>query len=99
VSSISAAKGQLTDVTNAIEAVVAAYVHTNQLDALLDLKAHREKLAASIRDRTHFDFGVLLGQLEDDIVAIEAGIRRLHAGNGSRTEPDSADTPGRPHQS
>lgn len=85
--------------TNAIEAVVAAYVHTNQLDALLDLKAHREKLAASIRDRTHFDFGVLLGQLEDDIVAIEAGIRLLHARAGPRTGPDSDDTSGRLRQS
>ena len=85
--------------TNAIEAVVAAYVHTNQLDALLDLKAHREQLAASIRDRTHFDFGVLLGQLEDDLVAIEAGIRRLHARTGPRTGADAADTPSSPRHS
>lgn len=75
--------------TSAIEAVVAAYVQTNQLDVLLDLKAHRENLAASIRDRADFNFGVLLGQLEEDIVAIEAGIRRLRGMADTRVEDDS----------
>lgn len=74
--------------TSAMEAVVAAYVQTNQLDALLDLRTHREQLAASIRDRGDFNFGVLLGQLDDDISAIEAGIRHLRAMGDSR--PDTA---------
>lgn len=74
---------------NAIETVVAAYVQTDQLDALLNLKAHRERLAASIRDRADFDFGVLLGQLEDDIDAIDAGIRRLRAVMEPRADTDS----------
>ncbi|MDB5501392.1 MAG: hypothetical protein JWR89_1294 [Tardiphaga sp.] len=64
-------------VSSAIEEIVAAYVQLGQLDALHDLKAHREKLAASIRDRLDFDFGVLLGQLDDDLHEIDAGIRRL----------------------
>ncbi|MGM4919387.1 hypothetical protein [Tardiphaga sp. 813_E8_N1_3] len=64
---------------SAIELVVAAYVDTNQLSALQDLKAHRETLAASVRNRMDFNFGVLLGQLDDDIREIEAGIRRLRA--------------------
>jgi len=76
-------------VNNAIETVVAAYVQTDQLDALLNLKAHRERLAASIRDRADFDFGVLLGQLEDDIDAIDAGIRRLRAVMEPRADTDS----------
>lgn len=75
--------------TSAIEAVVAAYVQTNQLDALLDLRAHREQLSASIRDRGDFNFGVLLGQLDDDISAIEAGIRRLRAVADPRADIDS----------
>ena len=62
---------------SAIELVVAAYVDTNQLSALQDLKVHRETLAASVRNRMDFNFGVLLGQLDDDIREIEAGIRRL----------------------
>lgn len=63
--------------SSAIEQVVAAYVQTNQLDVLLELKAHREGLASAIRDRADFDFNVLLSQLDDDVHAIEAGIRRL----------------------
>ncbi|WP_398468405.1 hypothetical protein [Tardiphaga sp.] len=74
--------------SNAIESVVMAYVQTGQLDVLLDLKAHRERLAASVRDRADFDFGVLLGQLDDDIGIIEAGIRRLRAANEPRLEID-----------
>ncbi|WP_371422666.1 hypothetical protein [Tardiphaga sp.] len=65
--------------TSAIELVVAAYVETNQLSALQDMKVHREGLAMSIRNRTDFNFWVLLGQLDDDIREIEAGIRRLRA--------------------
>lgn len=74
--------------SNAIESVVMAYVQTGQLDVLLDLKAHRERLAASVRDRADFDFGVLLGQLDDDIGIIEAGIRRLRAANEPHLEID-----------
>jgi hypothetical protein len=66
-------------VNSAIELVVAGYVATHQLNALQDLKAHREQLAASVRDRADFNFAVLLGQLEDDIHAIDAGIRKLRA--------------------
>jgi hypothetical protein len=76
-------------VTSAIEAIVAAYVQTNQLDALLDLRAHREQLAASIRDRSDFNFGVLLGQLEEDIDAIMTGIRRLRATVDPQAEDNS----------
>jgi hypothetical protein len=73
-------------VDSAIESVVVAYVQAGQLDILLDLKAHREQLAASVRDRVDFDFGVLLGQLDDDIRIIEAGIRRLRATMAPRVD-------------
>jgi hypothetical protein len=75
-------------VNSTIELVVAGYVATNQLNALQDLKVHREQLAASIRNRADFDFGVLLGQLDDDIHAIDAGIRRLRAAAETRHEED-----------
>lgn len=74
---------------SAIELVVAAYVETNQLGALQDMKVHRERLAMSIRDRTDFNFGVLLGQLDDDIREIDAGIRRLRAAVDVRTAAES----------
>jgi hypothetical protein len=75
-------------VNTAIEIIVANYVATNQLNALLDLKAHREQLAASIRSRADFDLGVLLGQLDDDIHAIDAGIRRLRIPVDARPAAD-----------
>jgi hypothetical protein len=74
--------------SRAIEQIVAAYVDLGQLGALQDLKAHREKLAASIRDRDDFDFGVLLGQIDDDIKEIEVGIRRLRALTEARLTAD-----------
>lgn len=74
---------------SAIEQVVAAYVQTNQLDVLLQLKAHREGLASAIRDRADFDFNVLLGQLDDDLHAIDEGIRRLRALAEPRQDSDS----------
>ncbi|MGM4992398.1 hypothetical protein [Tardiphaga sp. 841_E9_N1_2] len=74
---------------SAIELVVAAYVDTNQLSALQDLKVHRETLAASVRNRMDFNFGVLLGQLDDDIREIEAGIRRLRASMEARPVVES----------
>lgn len=70
-------RGTISHVTSAIEQVVEAYVQTNQLDILLELKAHREALIATVRSRTDFDFGVLLDQLEQDVNAIDAGVRRL----------------------
>jgi hypothetical protein len=74
--------------SRAIEQIVAAYVDLGQLDALQDLKAHREILAAGIRDRADFDFGVLLGQIEDDINEITTGIRRLRALTEARLAAD-----------
>jgi hypothetical protein len=73
-------------VKSAIELVVAGYVDTNQLSALQDMKVHRERLAMSIRDRADFNFGVLLGQLEDDIREIDAGIRQLRVTADVRSE-------------
>jgi hypothetical protein len=73
-------------VKSAIELVVAGYVDTNQLSALQDMKVHRERLAMSIRDRADFNFGVLLGQLEDDIREIDAGIRQLRVAVDVRSE-------------
>lgn len=75
--------------SSAIALIVAAYAQTGQLAALQDLKAHREQLAALVRNRADFDFHVLLGQLDDDISEIEAGIRRLRAPVESRLDADS----------
>ena len=62
---------------SAIEQIVAAYVGLGQIQALQDLKLHRQNLAAVVRDRSDFNFAVLLGQLDDDLVAIETGLEQL----------------------
>jgi hypothetical protein len=76
-------------VSSAIALIVAAYVRTGQLAPLQDLKTNREKLAGQVRNRVDFDFGVLLGQLEDDISEIEAGIQRLRPAADQRLAADS----------
>ena len=68
---------------SAIEQIVAAYVGLGNLQALKDLKSHRQNLAAIVRDRTDFNFAVLLGQIDADIVAIEHGLDQLRR----RAEP------------
>jgi hypothetical protein len=67
----------------AIEQIVSAYVELGNMRALQDLKLHREQLAAGVRDRTDGGFAVLLGQIEADIAAIDAGLNRLRR----RAEP------------
>ena len=68
---------------SAIEQIVDAYVGLGNVRALQDLKLHREKLADAVRDRSDVNFAVLLGHIDDDIVAIEAGLDRLRR----RAEP------------
>ena len=62
---------------SAIEQIVDAYVGLGNLQALQELRLHREKLATAVRNRTDFNYAVLLGQIDDDILAIENGLDRL----------------------
>ena len=71
---------------SAIEQIVDAYVDLGNIRALQDLKRHREKLADSVRDRTDVNFAVLLGHIDDDIAAIEAGLDRLRRRSEPRDE-------------
>jgi hypothetical protein len=66
--------------SKAIEAIVDAYVKLGNIQALESLRAHRLKLAAASRDRTDFDFSVLLGQIEKEISVVDAGLVRLRTG-------------------
>jgi hypothetical protein len=68
---------------SAIEQIVSAYVELGNIRALQDLKTHREQLAAGVRDRTDDGFAVLLGQIDADLAAIDAGLNRLRR----RAEP------------
>jgi hypothetical protein len=61
----------------AIDAIVDAYVKLGDSRSLEGLKAHRLRLAAASRDRTDFDFSLLLGQIDNEIIAIDAGLESL----------------------
>jgi hypothetical protein len=61
----------------AIDAIIEAYVKLGDSRSLEGLKAQRVRLAAASRDRTDFDFSLLLGQIDDEIIAIDSGLESL----------------------
>ncbi len=67
----------------AIEQIVDAYVRLSNREALEDLMAHRQKLAVDLKSRTDFDFSLAIGQIDDDIAVIEAGVEKLRAAESS----------------
>lgn len=65
--------------SRAIEQIVDAYVRYNNRTALENLKSHRQKMLLDIRTRSSkfYDWGYLLGQIEDEIRSIDAGLEKL----------------------
>jgi hypothetical protein len=61
----------------AIEQIVDAYVRLNNLQALDDLRAHRQRLAMNLQARTGYDFSLPLLQEEEEIAVIDAATERL----------------------
>jgi hypothetical protein len=65
--------------TKAIEGIVDAYVRLGDRRALEDLRMHRRKLAVDLKGRLGtYDFSLPLGQIDEGIAAIEAGLERLN---------------------
>jgi hypothetical protein len=64
---------------NALEQIVDAYVRLGNRRALEDLRMHRNKLAVDLKARHGYDFGLLVGQIDEDIAVIQAGLDRLNA--------------------
>lgn len=60
-----------------IERIVDAYVRLNNRRALEDLMMHRQKIAVDLAGRRDHDFSLPLGQLDGEIIVIEAGLQRL----------------------
>jgi hypothetical protein len=64
--------------SKAIEQIVDAYVRLNDGRALEDLRLHRQRLAVDLKHRTGYDFSLPIGQIDEEIAVIEAGIERLN---------------------
>lgn len=45
----------------------------------LDLRTQRRKLAFDLKTRSGYDFSLPIGQIEEEIAVIEAGIEKLDA--------------------
>jgi hypothetical protein len=66
--------------TEAIEGIVDAYVKLGDRRILEDLRMHRRKLSLDLKGRRgSYDFSLLLGQIDEEIAVIEAGLERLNA--------------------
>jgi hypothetical protein len=64
---------------NGIEAAIKLYVRLGNISALTDQKLHRSKLLAQYKDKDSdaFNFRLLRERCEQDLSAINAGIREL----------------------
>jgi hypothetical protein len=62
----------------AIEQITDVYIRLNNRRALEDLRMHRQRLAVDLKLRTGYDFSSPIGQIEEDIAVIEAGLERLN---------------------
>jgi hypothetical protein len=70
---------QEEELTKAIEGIVDAYVKLGDRRALEDLRMHRRRLAIDLNGRSGpYDFSRPLGQINEEIAAIEAGLERLN---------------------
>jgi capsule polysaccharide export protein KpsE/RkpR len=63
--------------TNAVEKIVDTYVQLNDRHALGDLRTYRQKLAVLLKAQTNLNFSLLIGQINEEIALIEAGLARL----------------------
>jgi hypothetical protein len=62
---------------SAIEQIVDAYVRLKNRRGLDELMMHRQRLAVELKSRSGFDFSRPIGQIDEEIAIIEAGISRL----------------------
>jgi capsule polysaccharide export protein KpsE/RkpR len=60
--------------TNAVEKIVDTYVQLNDRHALGDLRTYRQKLAVLLKAQTGLNFSLLIGQINEEIALIEAGL-------------------------
>lgn len=66
---------------SAIEQIVDAYVRLKNRRGLDELMMHRQRLAVDLKSRSGYDFSLPIGQIDEEIAIIEAGLSRLKAEN------------------
>ncbi|MDA9392449.1 hypothetical protein CO683_24495 [Bradyrhizobium ottawaense] len=65
--------------SSAIELIVEGYARLKDRQSLEELRMHRRRLAVDLKARTGIDCRASITQVEQDIVAIEAGLLTLSA--------------------
>lgn len=61
----------------AIEHIVDAYIRLDNRPALENLISHRRRLLADLRNRTGYDFSLPIGQIEEEVAVITAGLQQF----------------------
>ncbi|WP_426608606.1 hypothetical protein [Bradyrhizobium sp. McL0616] len=64
---------------SAIEQIVDTYVRLKNRRGLDELMMHRQRLAIDLKSKSGFDFSRPIGQIDEEIAIIEAGLSRLKA--------------------
>jgi hypothetical protein len=70
---------RVSNMSEAIQQIVDAYVRLNNRRALEDLRMHRERMAVDLKSRTGFDLSLPIQQIDEEIAVIEAGLERLNS--------------------
>src|SRR5215471_7169952 len=68
---------------SAIEQIVDMYVRLKNRRGLEELMMHRQRLAVDLKSKSGFDFSRPIGQIDEEIAIIEAGLSRLKAANST----------------
>jgi hypothetical protein len=75
--------------SKAMEQIVNAYVRLNNRRGLEDhLRMHRQKLAVDLKGRVGDDFSLPIGQIDQELAVIEAGLDKLNA--AARDHPEDS---------
>ena len=64
---------------SAIEQIVDTYVRLKNRSGLDQLMMHRQRLAVDLKSKSGYDFSLPIGQIDEEIAIIEAGLSRLKA--------------------
>ena len=82
--------------SKALELIIDGYIRLGDRTALTELKAHREELSARLRTQSGgcFDVSPAMGQMEEEVDQIEAGLARLDARIVADADPMRPNSPG-----